>query len=192
MKNHIRLVILCLLLIGYNSQAQETDTLETLLDELDLQLLDTASVSAEYKCDVHVPNNEINNRKFAQIKPQYIKVNNQKYAYICYRLLKYKNKILMYTKIFDEQDDVCIRTDKNLEVHFANSAILYLEHEADANCDGEHIIEFTYDDMEMIKENRIEKIQIFAFDKNYEVLFDYPDYYRMTNNIECLEEFKIR
>ncbi len=193
MKNYIPLVFLYILLTGYTSYAQETDTVETVLNELDFKILDSVNVSAQYECDVYVPKNEINNKKFAQIKPQYLKVNNQKYAYIAYRLLKYRNKIIMYTKIFEEEgENVCIRTDKNFEVHYANSAILYLDHQAEANCEGEHIIEFTYNDIKMIKENRIDKIQIFGFDKNYEVLFDNLDYNRMINNIECLEEFKIR
>ncbi len=192
MKKHIPLVFLCLLIFGYTSHAQETDTVDAILNELDIKMLDSVSIRAQYECDVHVPKNTIKNKKFAQIKPQYLKVNNQEYAYIGYRLLKYRNKIIMYTKIFDEEDDVCIRADKNFEIHFANSAILYLEHKAEADCEGEHIIEFTPQDMAMIRENRIDKIQIFAFEKNYEVLFDNLEYNRMINNLKCLLNFKIR
>ncbi len=183
-------VFFLLLIIGYHCNAQEVDTLEIQLEQMEFGELDTVSISSDNKCNTKVPKNRINKKKFAQTPPQYITVDNQKSSYVGFRLLKYKNKILLYTKIFDKED-VCIRADRNFEILFTNTKTLTLENKAMADCKGDHVIEFTSDELGMIKDYLVEKIEIFSFDRNYEVLLDKYQYRVFLKNLKCLEEFKI-
>lgn len=171
-----KIIFLSLLFIIISGKSQEKKS-----DPEELAHFDCGIVQTKQKLDKHF---------FASTPAIQLRVNNEEYTYTTLQFGKRKSKMYLYLRIL--KDNVCIKKDKNVDVHFKSGEIITLKNEYALNCDSFFAKELNKKELQKLRENEITLIKIYTYKKNYEMYVNEVQNQNIHHNIDCLSGYKIQ
>ena len=103
---------------------------------------------------------------------------------------KRKNKIFLYLKLLE--DNICLKNDKNVDLHFKTGEIITLKNEYPINCQSLFVKQLTKKELKKLKENELTFLQIYTYKKNFEIYINEVQNQDIHHYIDCLSGYKIR
>lgn len=144
---------------------------------------------AHFDCAIMRTRQKPGAHSFASAPAIQLRVNNDEYVYTKFQLGKRKNKLYLYLKIL--ADNVCIKKDENVDLHFRSGEIMTLANRYPLNCDALFVRQLKKKELRKIKENQIALIRIYTYKKNYEMYVSEIQNHEIHHSIDCLSEYKI-
>lgn len=135
-------------------------------------------------CHFFDSHQKLGKRPFISTEPFLLRVNNAEHLYVEAQLGRRKNRIFLYLKVLE--DNVCLKKEKNLDIHFLSGAMMTLKNDFPVNCEGVWVRELSKKEIHQLLQNSIEKIKLFAYHKNYEILLSEELNIKLQEQILCL------
>lgn len=154
------------------------------------QKMTDSSEFAHFDCSITQTKQRLDKKFFASTPPIELRVSNEEYTYTTFQLGKRKNKIYLYLRIL--ADNVCLKKEKNVDVHFKTGEIITLKNEFPLNCDSFFARQLNKKELQKMRESDITLIKIYSFKKNYEMDVSEVQNQDIRHYIDCLSMYKIR
>nr|WP_315026259.1 hypothetical protein [uncultured Chryseobacterium sp.] len=146
--------------------------------------------SAHSGCSITQTREKLDKRFFASTPPLELRVNNEKYTYVTLQFGKRKKKIYLYIRILE--DNICIKKDKNVDLHFNSGEIVTLKNEYPVNCDSFFARQLKKRELQKLRDNEITSIKIYTYEKNFELYINETQNREIRQDINCLLRYKIK
>lgn len=144
----------------------------------------------EILCNFFDSRQKLGKRSFISTEPFLLRVDNVEHLYVEAQLGKRKNRIFLYLKVLE--DNVCLKKEKNLDIRFLSGEMMTLKNDFPINCEGVWVRELSKKEIHQLLQNSIEKIQLFAYHKNYEIFLSEALNLKLQEQIHCLMKEKTR
>ncbi|MEC3874187.1 hypothetical protein [Chryseobacterium salviniae] len=145
---------------------------------------------AHFDCEITQTKQKLDRRFFASVPAIRIRINNEEQMYASLHLGKRKNKMYLYLKLL--ADNICIKKDKNVDLHFKTGEILTLKNEYPINCESLFVKQLTKKELKKLRENELTFLQIYTYKKNYEMYLNDVQNQDIHQYIDCLSAYKIK
>lgn len=144
----------------------------------------------EIPCNFFDSRQKLGKRPFISTEPFLLRVDNVEHLYVEAQLGKRKNRVFLYLKVLE--DNVCLKKEKNLDIRFLSREMMTLKNNFPINCEGVWVRELSKKEIHQLLQNSIEKIQLFAYHKNYEIFLSEALNLKLQEQIHCLMKEKTR
>ncbi|WP_066437319.1 hypothetical protein [Chryseobacterium sp. CCH4-E10] len=145
---------------------------------------------AHFDCEITQTKQKLNRRFFASVPGIKFRINNEEQMYASFQFGKRKNKIFLYLKLLE--DNICLKNDKNVDLHFKTGEIITLKNEYPINCQSLFVKQLTKKELKKLKENELTFLQIYTYKKNFEIYINEVQNQDIHHYIDCLSAYKIR
>jgi hypothetical protein len=129
-------------------------------------------------------------KRFASAPPVLLRVFNEVNEYAVFQLGKRGSGIYLYFKIFT--DNVCVKQEQPLELHFKNGDRYILKNTFKVNCDGTAALELSSSDRKKLMSNSINTIKFHTLKRDYEFSPSAVDNQNIKLYLHCLKKYKIK
>lgn len=158
----------------FNAQNQPTDSTE-------FALFDCGIIQTKQRLDKHF---------FASTTPIELRVNNEEFTYTTLQFGKRKNKMYLYLRIL--ADNICIKKEKNVDIHFKSGEVITLNNEYPINCESFFAKQLKKKEIEKLLQNEITHIKIYTYKKNFEMYVSSAQNANIQQTMNCLLPYKVK
>jgi len=153
------------------------------------QLVDSIEFT-QFDCGITQTKQKLNKRFFASTIPLELRINNEEFMYATLQFGKRKNKIYMYLRIL--ADNICIKKEKNVDIHFKSGEVITLKNEYPINCESFFAKQLNKKEIAKLLENEITQIKIYTYKKNFELYISTVHNTNIQHFLNCLLAYKVK
>lgn len=146
--------------------------------------------TAQFECEIIQSKEKLQNKKFISSPDLKLRANNEELVYAMMKLGKRGHSIFIYIRIIDK--NVCIKNDQVLEIQYVSGEKISYKNDYPVNCDGIFVRKLDKREVGKIIEKEIDTIRIYTYQKNYDFSVNSIINYNLSNQIHCLDAYKIK
>ena len=143
-----------------------------------------------FDCGITQTKQRLDKRFFASTTPIELRVNNEEFTFTTLQFGKRKNKMYLYLRIL--ADNICIKKEKNVDVHFKSGEVITLKNEYPINCESFFAKQLKKKEIEKLLQNEITHIKIYTYKKNFEMYVSTIQNANIQQSLNCLLTYKIK
>jgi hypothetical protein len=143
-----------------------------------------------FDCGITQTKQRLDKRFFASTTPIELRVNNEEFTFTTLQFGKRKNKMYLYLRIL--ADNICIKKEKNVDVHFKSGEVITLKNEYPINCESFFAKQLKKKEIEKFLQNEITHIKIYTYKKNFEMYVSTVQNANIQHSLNCLLAYKIK
>lgn len=174
--NVSKIIFFCFFFFAINIGAQKK-----ISDSAEFVQFDCAITQTKQRLDKHF---------FASTPSMELRVNNDDYTYTTLQFGKRKNKMYLYLRILE--DNICLKKEKNVDIHFKSGEVITLKNEYPINCESFFAKQLNKKEIKKLLENEITQVKIYTYKKNFELYVSTTQSINIQHFLQCLIAYKIK
>jgi len=171
-----KIIFFCFFFFAINIGAQKK-----ISDSAEFVQFDCAITQTKQRLDKHF---------FASTPSMELRVNNDDYTYTTLQFGKRKNKMYLYLRILE--DNICLKKEKNVDIHFKSGEVITLKNEYPINCESFFAKQLRKKEIEKLLQNEVTQIKMYTYKKNFEMYVNTLHNAHIQQSLNCLLPYKIK